>query len=196
MARLGNPPLTTVRQPLEMMAETAVKLLVDRLRGRDVPWRVELPAEALIRQSCGCHRPLAVARLPDRPRSGTEASEFLVTHEARIIDVLSTVLGPANAEARCRALRLLAALRAELGGEADAFDTALGEALEDIREDNESHQALQEAIGRLREELREFGTPELGEIWDRARSRIALANTCSQPSAVMSWRKVSDSGWR
>lgn len=45
------PPLTVVRQPLELMARDAVGRLVD---GQDSVEEVTYPAELIIRKSCGC----------------------------------------------------------------------------------------------------------------------------------------------
>ena len=37
LARLGNPPLTTVAQPFELVADWAVRAIEDQKAGRDVP---------------------------------------------------------------------------------------------------------------------------------------------------------------
>lgn len=53
--RLSNPPLTTVRQPMDAMGRLAARLL-DGRDGR--PWeaveRHELPVRLTVRRSCGC----------------------------------------------------------------------------------------------------------------------------------------------
>jgi LacI family transcriptional regulator len=49
-----NPPLTTVRQPLNSMGETAIDLLTTQIEGRQtLAMRRELPTELIIRQSTG-----------------------------------------------------------------------------------------------------------------------------------------------
>lgn len=49
-----NPPLTTVRQPIERMGWMAVEILVGILNGSpDLPTRVILPTELVVRQTCG-----------------------------------------------------------------------------------------------------------------------------------------------
>jgi LacI family transcriptional regulator len=51
-----NPPLTTVRQPLEEMGRRAVRLLLAYIADpNSPPSRIELPTELIIRGSC---RPL------------------------------------------------------------------------------------------------------------------------------------------
>ena len=53
LAVMVAPTLTTVRQPLAEMAETAVSFLLDRIRGAepDQPRRVVLPTELVVRES-------------------------------------------------------------------------------------------------------------------------------------------------
>ncbi|WP_152395620.1 LacI family DNA-binding transcriptional regulator [Paenibacillus guangzhouensis] len=53
MASFVTPPLTTVKVYAEEMGMTAVKLLVDRLRGREVSLHVTVPTKLIIRKSCG-----------------------------------------------------------------------------------------------------------------------------------------------
>jgi GntR family transcriptional regulator, arabinose operon transcriptional repressor len=50
-----SSPLTTVRQPFRAIGETAAELLLARMTGRyqNAPRRVRLPAELVIRESCG-----------------------------------------------------------------------------------------------------------------------------------------------
>ncbi len=49
-----DPPLTTVRQPIQRMGALAVKTLIDILQnGLDLPRRLVLPTELVIRDSCG-----------------------------------------------------------------------------------------------------------------------------------------------
>jgi LacI family transcriptional regulator len=53
--RLCNPPLTTVRQPMEAMGRLAVTLLVDSLAdGESPPLDLTLPTRMIVRGSCGC----------------------------------------------------------------------------------------------------------------------------------------------
>lgn len=53
IARFFNPPLTTVSVPTEEMGRTGVKLLLDRIHGRDIPLKVTVPTKLVIRKSCG-----------------------------------------------------------------------------------------------------------------------------------------------
>jgi LacI family transcriptional regulator len=51
-AKFASTPLTTIRVHTREMGRTGVKLLLDRLNGRDLPLTVTLPTELVIRESC------------------------------------------------------------------------------------------------------------------------------------------------
>jgi LacI family transcriptional regulator len=58
MASQTYPPLTTVRQPMAAMGETALEVLVTLLEGRTaLSTRRELPTELIVRESTGRVRP-------------------------------------------------------------------------------------------------------------------------------------------
>jgi len=52
LAAFVNPPLTTVRVHTELLGETAIKLLLERIDGREVPMHVELNTSFIVRDSC------------------------------------------------------------------------------------------------------------------------------------------------
>ncbi|MBT2555541.1 LacI family DNA-binding transcriptional regulator [Arthrobacter sp. ISL-5] len=52
---ISRPPLTTIRQPMELMGRTAVGILLDRFEHPEKPARSqELPVQLIVRESCGC----------------------------------------------------------------------------------------------------------------------------------------------
>ncbi|MBN2503430.1 MAG: substrate-binding domain-containing protein [Anaerolineales bacterium] len=53
-ARYTIPPLTTVRQPLQALGKQAIEIIHQKLQGKDTPETMTIPAELIIRQSCGC----------------------------------------------------------------------------------------------------------------------------------------------
>lgn len=53
MAKFASCPLSTIKVPTELMGKTSVKLLVDRLDGREIPLKVTVPTELIERESCG-----------------------------------------------------------------------------------------------------------------------------------------------
>ncbi len=54
------PPLTTVRPPFYELGCRAVQLLLDRIAGHSVPQSIALPAQLVVRQSCGCFEPSVI----------------------------------------------------------------------------------------------------------------------------------------
>jgi len=53
MAQFASCPLSTVHVPTDTMGKTSVKLLLDRLQGRDIPLKVNVPTTFVQRESCG-----------------------------------------------------------------------------------------------------------------------------------------------
>ncbi|UOF88680.1 LacI family DNA-binding transcriptional regulator [Fodinisporobacter ferrooxydans] len=53
IAAYVNPPLSTVRVHTEQMGKSAVNVLNERMNGRDIPVKVVIPTELIIRESCG-----------------------------------------------------------------------------------------------------------------------------------------------
>jgi LacI family transcriptional regulator len=54
-ARLVDPPLTTIRQPMRLLGERACDRLLDRIASPALSPTAELlPTELVLRSSCGC----------------------------------------------------------------------------------------------------------------------------------------------
>ncbi|HEV2961395.1 MAG TPA: LacI family DNA-binding transcriptional regulator [Candidatus Angelobacter sp.] len=62
-AAFQNPSLTTIRQPLQKMAEIAAQTLLDRLNGREVPKEILVEPELIVRESTGTSRVAASKEL-------------------------------------------------------------------------------------------------------------------------------------
>jgi LacI family transcriptional regulator len=55
LSAMFTPPLTTIRQPTQLIGERACSRLLERITDPTLPPRVErLPTELIIRESCGC----------------------------------------------------------------------------------------------------------------------------------------------
>ncbi|UOE95126.1 substrate-binding domain-containing protein [Alkalihalobacillus sp. LMS39] len=54
MASFTQPALTTIKVYTEEMGKAAVKLLMDRLGGREIPFKLELPTKLIVRESSSC----------------------------------------------------------------------------------------------------------------------------------------------
>lgn len=169
-ARLADPPLTTVGQPLMAIAEQAMQIVLEQLSGSSVSECHVLAAQFISRESCGCN---------GRGAHGSSAHHHPVRRdwrtELRRVDRVFAE-DPSAGELR----RLLDAVGAQLEGEPHALLSAVEALLREAGDDNEYHQRLQGSITRLREELRDIATPELEDLWHDARTRIALVSTQTQ----------------
>lgn len=60
LARLMQPPLTTVHQPMTEIGRRATERLIALLEGQSPePRQIEIPTTLVIRRSCGCHEEVA-----------------------------------------------------------------------------------------------------------------------------------------
>jgi DNA-binding LacI/PurR family transcriptional regulator/signal transduction histidine kinase/ActR/RegA family two-component response regulator len=178
LARFVDPPLTTIRQPIERMAALSIELLVERLAGNAVPEMIELPVEVVRRRSCGC-RADAVSSPRMRATRTLDATLGVFHEEAALlrerVAAVLTLLPPHGAEV---AEAIVSGLRSELAGEHGALNAALERILQETPERVELHEELQSVITLLRREL--SGPPELEEAWHAARCLISSVHARSQ----------------
>jgi DNA-binding LacI/PurR family transcriptional regulator/signal transduction histidine kinase/ActR/RegA family two-component response regulator len=180
LARLGNPPLTTVAQPFEEVADWAIRTLEAQIAGRAVRARTEVAARFVRRQSCGCgygayrrdSQPLAV------PQAGAPGE--LVDRLGALWPVLAGMLGTAFADGAAAATRLLDGLRAELCGQAEAFHAVVSALLDNAGTDNERQRMLHSAICYLRDELRGWSNLQVERVLFEGLNLVALSNATSQ----------------
>ncbi|MGC4094810.1 MAG: substrate-binding domain-containing protein [Polyangiaceae bacterium] len=66
-ARYAEPPLTTVRQPLDEQGREAVRVLMAALQRRSPPPQSVLRTELVVRESCGCFGGARSVRSVQRP---------------------------------------------------------------------------------------------------------------------------------
>jgi DNA-binding LacI/PurR family transcriptional regulator/signal transduction histidine kinase/ActR/RegA family two-component response regulator len=178
VARLGNPPLTTVAQPFDLMADAALDMVQAQVVGRPVKLCSELVTEVMIRRSCGCDSHARFARGSSKFPSLSPLEQLRV-HSRRIHLDLGATLKIGFADRSRDAQRLFSALEAELDGQPHSFLPVLEDLLEDASDDNERYRALQNALTLLREELRD-SAPGLDGLWCDAFGMLALANTTAQ----------------
>jgi len=130
-ARLTQPPLTTVRQPLERLGQEALRLALEWMHHGTAPKELELATEPVIRRSCGCTRPSGRAgpSLGPERSLGFEAA-LLMKREHIILELTRVARGSFAAAGADWADRLLNSLVADLrspepGGFVGSFDTLL-----------------------------------------------------------------------
>jgi DNA-binding LacI/PurR family transcriptional regulator len=135
-ARVTQPALTTVRQPLERLGQEGLSLALEWLHHGAPPAQRELATEPVIRRSCGCTRPSGRAGPSLGPERSLGFEAALLMKRERIILELNRVAGGSFAAAGADwPDRLLNALVADLrspepGGFVSCFDTLLERLLE------------------------------------------------------------------
>jgi DNA-binding LacI/PurR family transcriptional regulator/signal transduction histidine kinase/ActR/RegA family two-component response regulator len=180
LARLGNPPLTTVAQPFDQVADWAVRAIEDQIAGRQVPGCTEVAARFIRRQSCGCgyeaYRRDAPASAPDH---AVDAGSMADRLEA-LWPVLAGLLGTGFSNGAAAATQLLDGLRAEMGGQHEAFHEAIVGLLDNAGADNERQRMLHSGICYLHDELRAWSSLEVERVLFDGLNLVALSNSTSQ----------------
>jgi DNA-binding LacI/PurR family transcriptional regulator/signal transduction histidine kinase/ActR/RegA family two-component response regulator len=178
LAGVCNPPLTTVSQPLERMADLAVETVLAQLAGQRVPECVVLPSELVRRRSCGCEYDQHVRAQPivfkDEPKaSGQQRVE-------RLRSGLANTLRRRSPQAEQIGNRLIDGLQGEVLGQRRAFQRAVGDTLDDIGDESEHHRLLQDAIVWLRDELTDVADLDLERAFFEGLNLIAASSTTTQ----------------
>jgi len=161
-ARYSAPPLTTIRQPFRQQGRLAVEVLLQRLRGERVGDVLVLPAELVVRSSCGCYsdarRVDVTSNLPPpQTRPGTELTvdDALRLRRSRILEAIREPMsGLLDGIPEGWEEGLLDALIAELrGAPANGFAEHVSTLLEDVRHSGATGNVWQRALAALRREL-------------------------------------------
>lgn len=201
-ARVSTPPLTTVRQPMREQAKQAVDMLLAKLAGEDVPEQIVLPAELVVRQSCGCHSQtvsqVATLRMATPGDSTGEAFEHaLAARHDDIVDAMVQAVVASSAKAASAATlewaaQVLDGFAAGMRDETpDGFLLALDRVLREVvaeRDDlsvspGQRVAAWQGAVSALRHQaLATLGDGETlaraEDLWQQA--RLFMAETALQ----------------
>ncbi|HVR21624.1 MAG TPA: substrate-binding domain-containing protein, partial [Polyangiaceae bacterium] len=181
VARLGNPPLTTVAQPFERMAEAAIDVLLKKLDGEAVPLVTELPTDFFARRSCGCvHGRRERFRGFNTDGAARGPSDPSNEWSSRVRSALTAAFRVSGKGGVEDVERLLKAVDAELSGKANAFTHTIDEMLDESGGDNERYRTLHNAMSCLREELRGVTGPQFDDVLFEALSSVAFANTTAQ----------------
>jgi DNA-binding LacI/PurR family transcriptional regulator/signal transduction histidine kinase/ActR/RegA family two-component response regulator len=192
-AGLGNPPLTTVAQPFDVMAESAIRALLDPREGRAVTPCLMLPTDLVIRRSCGCDRASQGHPSPAKTVAAQSAAEYLRQHDERLMSEIVTTMGTKIQNGERDAMVLLEGLRAEFDGRKGQFLKVVDEILEETGDDRRHCRALQNAITCLRENFRVLTSTEIEYLWYDARDRILATFMRNQTHESMG---LEDSYWR
>ena len=160
-ARDFAPRLTTIRQPLRQQGRLAVDALLRRLRGEHVDDVLYLPAELVIRRSCGCYsdgRRVSTkggqTPTPTRPGTNLTVDDALRLRRSQILEAMRGPVGgllegiPEGWEGS-----LLDALVAELRGAAAGFTERANSLLKRTTRSDATGNPLEPALSALHREL-------------------------------------------
>jgi DNA-binding LacI/PurR family transcriptional regulator/signal transduction histidine kinase len=177
LGRLGDAALTTISQPFEGLAEEALSLVLQQMDGVTVTPVVRVPADVIVRRSCGCAPGVPHSKPVAERQVASSAAEHLRRREVRVASLLDTELGTSRAPNDGHGALLFAALREELLGSPGAFVNGLDRVLGERGADYDHHQALHNIVDALRNEFRPVSNRELDDLWYQALSLIAYRTT-------------------
>jgi DNA-binding LacI/PurR family transcriptional regulator/signal transduction histidine kinase/ActR/RegA family two-component response regulator len=187
LARLSSPPLTSVSQPFDELAEKALKLVLAQCDGEVVPAVTSCPTQLRVRRSCGCSlaADTPACALQEPPETLRPAS-YLRQHRVEILAQLSKVAasGWGGRVHDCEAL--VEALCEELGGAPGSLLSAL-EGMLEAPSDNQRYRSLHMAITQLRASLRPVSGVQLERLWFDALDLVTLSNTTAQMQHRLDW---------
>jgi signal transduction histidine kinase/DNA-binding LacI/PurR family transcriptional regulator/ActR/RegA family two-component response regulator len=160
-SRYSGPPLTTIRQPLRQQGRLAVDVLLRRLRGEQLADVLTIPAELVIRRSCGCYAgaihgasPITVAQVPDRAGSAAAIDEALKARRSHTLEAMRwPVSGRSEGIPAGWAEKLLDSLLCELRGVPAAFTDTVGTLLKETTHPGATSLPWQAALSSLQHEL-------------------------------------------
>lgn len=177
LARLSTPPLTTVAQPFDVFADLAIACIEDQVAGIPVRAVTEIPSHFVKRQSCGCgyREPGRGISCSELPQLDGTCSDYL----SSLMPVLASIVRSRDDDGFDAAGRLCTGLAAEIAGEKEAFQKAVGSLLVEV-DDNERHRTLQIAINYLRHQFLEDTDLQVERMFYDALSMVALSTTAAQ----------------
>lgn len=155
-ARLLQPPLTTVRQPLEQLGARAVQMVLESVQHGGRPEGTQLPTDVTLRRSCGCsawRSPMRVEVPPSSRRMSFEAS--LLMRRQTVLDELARAahghFGAAGPDWQARLLNSLVADIAEAGS--DGFVSVFQDIMTKLPLSGTDLNVCDDVVNVLREQL-------------------------------------------
>lgn len=177
-ARLGNPPLTSVAQPLEALALHALDAVEAQLAGKLVERATLVTGELCLRDSCGCSARATFAP-PEAQSPTSTALEHLKRDWARIHAEVERLLGEPRSSERNTGTELLRGLEDELSAERPALVQVARGLLSSVRDDPEHFRAWYEVVELLAGEFQPFSSPRLEAAFRGVHRELVLALTAS-----------------
>jgi DNA-binding LacI/PurR family transcriptional regulator/signal transduction histidine kinase/ActR/RegA family two-component response regulator len=173
---LTVPTITTVRQPLAQMAEMAIDTILRQLDGLPVAEKTALPAQLLVRESCGCGDDagliMGLLRNPAAPRSTRTKCDSAQDLAERALAAL-----PESARNAGYAHAMAEALFRELDGKRDALFAVVTKLLSEHDPHRNPCDTLLPLLVTLRLQLPVAVATELESVWYSAERSISSAHT-------------------
>jgi DNA-binding LacI/PurR family transcriptional regulator len=195
-SRYQTPPLTAARQSFYDQGWCGVEMLLALLQGEDVPERVLLSTELVVRQSCGCEDVEVVkaeAVAGDQSASQSNLQSALADERQKVVAEMARELGDAEAASRWAAQvldRFAAALKAEEEGELGAFLQVLKEALQQVKAADGDLAAWQGFLSVMRRQLLPYLDGDVlsqaESLWQQA--RVLVGETARREQACQAFR--------
>lgn len=199
-SRTLTPPLTTARQPLYEEGRRAAEMILTLLEGKSLPSEVILPAELVVRQSCGCLPEMVLqAAAENRPAATRSKLEtFLAAQRDRIVAAMARALGDSiGGEDRQWAEALLDAFSASLQ---DRKPATFLYALDDLMRQTARQSGYLGGWHNMLSALRRYTLPALinrpDELWQAEnlwhQARVLVSETAQRVQAYRRLREARD----
>ena len=197
-SRFALPSLTTVRQPLDAMARTAVGWLLDAAAGKELPLLAQVDVDLVARQSCGCGI-VSNRKYDTLPPQYTreDTALALLRHREMLTHSLHANIGIPPDALNGWAVRLIDALHAELTASPGRFLAVLHALIEEAQPHSDFVDELAKVVALLRNELRRLRpladvALELEQLWYTAQVAVGNAATNVQGREKLDLQVVID----
>ena len=151
-ARLAQPPLTTVVQPIEELGRRGAELLLAVIQGRPVSEQL-LPTKLKLRRSCGCTDQTIGGAISQRHVSGVPVS-FFQRRTAAMAEMVRAAKGRFGAAGRGWEERLYDALVAEVRDERKGlFNRTLEQLMTKVTPGGADSSTVQDVVSMLRRQV-------------------------------------------
>ncbi|MBN2393961.1 MAG: substrate-binding domain-containing protein [Anaerolineae bacterium] len=191
MSRLAIPSLTTVHQSMFELGAQGLTMLLAKITGKEMPLKVLLPTELIIRQSCGCPDPVVARANAVVPSEGDQAAGYiLVSEREQIVAELAPLLG-AMEEAAEWIEDLLTAYASDIDDESTGvFLSTLDKILREVIQNGGDLARWQDVISALRRRLHPHSSnpalcTRVDNLWHQARVFIGEAMRKAQAQHQM-----------
>lgn len=189
LAHLASRPLTSVAQPVDVMAARALELLLASIDHTELPLVTALAPRLVLRDSCGCTG-LELRSSPAPRTSAESASAFVLRSRKALVSSLSELgPGPSASWWQERSAELVQALGRELAGQTGAFAYAVEDMLDAAANARVPLDSVRRSVLLLERSLDGAG---VGDVADLERLWLLTLNMISEASGRAEGRSTLD----